>query len=282
MLLGFSTNCIGDIAPLDAIPPLRDLGYASLAITLDHHTIDPFSGHLAGTVDRWRKPLDAAGMARVIETGGRYLLDPLVKHEPTLVSADRVGRERRTDFLRRAVDIAADLGAACVSLWAGVVRDAADEHSLWSRLADGLGPVLDHAARRGVVLGFEPEPGMFVDTLAGYGRLLDRLGRPEHLRLTIDIGHLECMGERPLDAAVSPWLDRLVNVHVDDMLACRHEHLPLGTGDVDFAPVLAALARGGYRGGLHVELPRQSHRWVECARESAAFLQPLLSGRQFA
>jgi sugar phosphate isomerase/epimerase len=122
------------------------------------------------------------------------------------------------------------------------------------------------------VLGFEPEPGMFVDTLAGYGLLLDRLGRPEHLRLTIDIGHLECMGERPLDAAVSPWLDRLVNVHVDDMLTCRHEHLPLGTGDVDFSVVFAALAAGGYRGGVHVELPRQAHRWLATARESAAFL----------
>jgi len=282
MRLGYSTNSIGDIAPLDALPMLRDLGYRSIAITLDHHVLNPFGPALAEEIDRWRRGLAANGMASVIETGARHLLDPARKHEPTLVSADRVGRERRTDFLRRAVDIAADLGAACVSLWAGVVRDAADEHSLWSRLADGLGPVLDHAARRGVVLGFEPEPGMFVDTLACYGRLLDRLGRPEHLRLTIDIGHLECMGERPLDAAVSPWLDRLVNVHVDDMLTCRHEHLPLGTGDVDFAPVLAALARGGYRGGLHVELPRQSHRWVECARESAAFLQPLLSGRQFA
>ena len=57
------------------------------------------------------------------------------------------------------------------------------------------------------------------------------------------------------------------------MLACRHEHLPLGTGDVDFAPLLAALAAGGYAGGLHVELPRQSHRWLATARESARFLR---------
>lgn len=278
MLLGFSTNGIGDVDPLDAIAPLRDLGYRSLAITLDRHTIDPFAADLPGVVTRWRAALDAAGMARVIETGGRHLLDRLAKHEPTLVSADRAGRERRTDFLQRAVDIAADLGAGCVSLWAGVVHDAADEPSIWNRLVNGLGPVLDRAARRGVAVGFEPEPGMFVDTLAGYGRLLHRLGRPECLRLTIDIGHLECMGERPLDAAVAPWLDRLVNVHVDDMLACRHEHLPLGAGDVDFPPVLAALATGGYRGGLHVELPRQAHRWFDTARDSAAFLQPLLSG----
>jgi hypothetical protein len=35
MLLGYSTNSIGDVDPLDAVPILRDLGYESLAITLD-------------------------------------------------------------------------------------------------------------------------------------------------------------------------------------------------------------------------------------------------------
>jgi sugar phosphate isomerase/epimerase len=69
-----------------------------------------------------------------------------------------------------------------------------------------------------------------------------------------------------------------VNVHVDDMLACRHEHLPLGTGDVDFPALLAALDAVGSTGGLHVELPRQSHRWLDTARESFAFLAPLLRG----
>jgi len=76
---------------------------------------------------------------------------------------------------------------------------------------------------------------------------------------------------------IRPWASRIVNVHVDDMLACRHEHLPLGTGDVEFAPLLATLAAAGYAGGLHVELPRQSHRWLDTARESARFLMPLIA-----
>jgi sugar phosphate isomerase/epimerase len=215
-------------------------------------------------------------MACVIETGARHLLDPVQKHEPTLVTADREARDRRSDFLRRAVDIAADLGATCVSLWSGVVRDGADETAIWSRLTGGLAPVLDHAAARNVPLGFEPEPGMAIDTLARYRQLLDRLGSPEQLRLTVDIGHMECMGERPMADVLRPWADRVVNVHVDDMLACRHEHLPLGTGDVDFPPLLASLAAGGYAGGLHIELPRQAHRWVEIAGQSATFLAPLL------
>ena len=277
MLLGYGTNSIGDVDPLDAIAMLGGLGYRSLAITLDHHTIDPFAADLPARIARWREALTRSRMACVIETGARHLLDPVHKHEPTLVTADREARDRRVDFLCRAIDIAVELSAVCVSLWSGVVRDSADEEAIWGRLAGSLAPVLDHAAIHGITLGFEPEPGMAIDTLARYGYLLDRLGRPEHLRLTVDIGHLECMGEWPLNARLRPWADRIVNIHVDDMLACRHEHLPLGTGDVDFPPILAAIAAGGYRGGIHVELPRQSHRWVETARQSAAFLAPLIS-----
>ena len=273
MRLGFSTNGIGDLAPLDAVPILKDLGYESLAITPDRHLLDPCSSGLAAETARWRKALEAAGFGRVLETGARHLLDPLHKHEPTLVSPHRTDRDRRTDFLVRVIDLAVELGAPVVSLWSGMARDAADEETLWQRLTNSLGPVLDRAAARGIALGFEPEPGMFIDTLARQAVLHQRLGRPDHLRLTVDLGHLECMGEQPAARLLAARAAEIVNVHVDDMLACRHEHLPLGTGDVDFPPLLAALSAAGYTGGLHVELPRQSHRWLETARESANFLR---------
>jgi L-ribulose-5-phosphate 3-epimerase len=273
MLLGYSTNSIGDIPPLDALPMLRDLGYRSLAITLDHQLLNPFAPSVAAEIGRWRQALAAAGMACVIETGARHLLDPVRKHEPTLVSPHREDRLRRVEFLCRAVDVAAELRAGCVSLWAGVVADSAGEETLWGRLTDGLAAVLAHASARGVLIGFEPEPGMFIDTLARYGRLVERLGRPAPLQLTLDIGHMECMGERPLANALALHACDVVNVHVDDMLACRHEHLPLGSGTVDLEPVLVTLSRAGYRGGLHVELPRQSHRWLETARQSARVLK---------
>lgn len=274
MRLGFSTNSIGDVDPLDAVPLLAGLGYRSLAITLDRQTIDPFAADLAGRIERWRGALAAHGMRCVIETGARHLLDPRVKHEPTFVTADPEARGRRVDFALRAVEIAAALGADCVSMWSGVVRDAASGDAVWERLLTAVGPVVDRAAGRGVVIGFEPEPGMFIDTLDRWGMLRDRLGRPESLRLTVDLGHLECMGERPLPARLAAWAGHVVNVHLDDMLAARHEHLPLGQGDVDVAPLVAVLAAAGYAGGLHVELPRQAHRWHETARAWAGLGGP--------
>ena len=66
MRLGFSTNSIGDVDPLVAVQLLADLGYESLAITLDHHTLDPFAADLPNRIDRWQRTLSAAGMACVI------------------------------------------------------------------------------------------------------------------------------------------------------------------------------------------------------------------------
>jgi len=286
---GFSTNSIGDVPPADAVAILADLGYRSLAITPDHGLFGEIAnGSLAGLsaeIDHWRSLLAAKEMACVVESGARHLLDPLRKHEPTLVSPDPSARKRRVDFLLATVDLAAELGttsgtesgAPCLSLWSGVGRDAADDSTNLDRLCTGLRSVIERATKRGVRLGFEPEPGMVIDTIPRWAMLRDRLGNPPCFGLSVDLGHLECLGEWPLAATLAPLVPHVVNVHVDDMLACRHDHLPLGAGDVDFAALLPLLAAGGYDGGLHVELPRQSHRWLDTARESFSFLARHLS-----
>ena len=60
------------------------------------------------------------------------------------------------------------------------------------------------------------------------------------------------------------------------MRAGIHEHLMFGEGEIDFPPVIAALAATGYTGGLHVELSRHSHAAVDAARRAFAFLAPLV------
>jgi L-ribulose-5-phosphate 3-epimerase len=172
--------------------------------------------------------------------------------------------------------MAGELGARCVSLWSGVGLDFASDATFVARLSEGLEAIMAHAEARGVTLGFETEPGMVIDTVARYRVLWEQLGKPAVLGLTIDTGHLECLGERPAAEVITPFAKQIVNVHVDDMLACRHEHLPLGTGDVDLDPLIAVLASASYAGGIHVELPRQTHRWFATARESAAFLGRLV------
>ncbi|WP_331772270.1 sugar phosphate isomerase/epimerase (plasmid) [Embleya sp. NBC_00888] len=272
MRIAYGTNGFADHRIGDVLEILADLGYDGVALTLDHHHLDPFTPGLASRVAGVATRLDRLGLSVVVETGARYLLDPWRKHRPTLLD-DTAGADRRVDLLERAVRVAAELGAPVVSLWSGRAPRDVDPRACWERLTAGCSRVLTQAHARGVSLGFEPEPGMFVDTLDRYEELWRRLGRPEHLGLTLDIGHCRCLEPLPVPDCVARAGPHLVNVQIEDMRRGVHEHLEFGHGDIDFPPVLHALADTGYDGLVGVELPRHSHAATETARRSIAFLR---------
>jgi sugar phosphate isomerase/epimerase len=280
MLLAYNTNGLAHHDLMDAIELLADIGYEGVSITVDHGALNPFDERTPAQLERVAAVLKERQMRCVIETGGRFLLDPRRKHEPTLVSSSGAGRARRAEFLCRAIDIATQLGADCVSLWSGVVHDGVSDHQAMARLMDGLSHVLSHARTRRTRLAFEPEPGMLIDTLASYAALLGELDALEMestgLDLTIDVGHLHCQGELPIAEQIRKWAGRLANVHIEDMKAGLHEHLKFGAGEIDFRPVLAALMEIGYAGLVSVELSRHSHEGPTAARQAYNFLRPLV------
>jgi L-ribulose-5-phosphate 3-epimerase len=267
---GYGTNGFANHRLDDALAVIADLGYEGVALTLDHAHLDPFAPDLVQRTAAVASRLAELNLAVVIETGARYLLDPHRKHEPTLLADDRALRDR---FLRLAIDVGADLGAEAVSFWSGILPPDLDPAVGWQRLVDGCASLVDHASNRFVTLGFEPEPGMLVEDLAGYQRLSAALGSPELLGLTLDIGHCRCNEPLPVPDCVRLAGPRLVNVQIDDMRLGVHEHLEFGEGEIDFPPVLAALDEVGYQGLVAVELPRHSHAAPGVAARSIDFLR---------
>jgi sugar phosphate isomerase/epimerase len=164
--VGYGTNGFGNHRLDDALRIIADLGYTSVALTLDHHHLDPFADDLSTQVDHVSGLLSSLGLRCVVETGARYLLDPWRKHHPTLVSEDS---EIRIDFLNRAIRIAAELGADCVSFWSGIKPSDVDSAVAHQRMRTGVGRVLEEADRRGTKIGLEPEPGMYVQHLEQAG-----------------------------------------------------------------------------------------------------------------
>ncbi len=145
-----------------------------------------------------------------------------------------------------------------------------------ARLTEALQPVLRHAEEADMPLAFEPEPGMFIDTLERFAGLDERINHPL-FQLTIDLGHVHCMKEGSLDSILERWQRRVINIHLEDMVEGVHEHLMFGEGTMDFPRIFQALVGIGYDKGVHVELSRDSHRAVEAVRRSARFLMPLLN-----
>jgi sugar phosphate isomerase/epimerase len=277
MRLGYNTNGLAHHRLVDAVDLLADTGYESVAITLDCGALDPYQDPtlLRGEIDTVRAVLDRRGLARVIETGARYLLNPRTKHDPTLMDPDPARRDLRLDFLMRAVDLAGSIQAEAVSLWSGIAPDSVEDEIGLERLATALKPLLQHAETRRMTLAFEPEPGMFIDTLERFSLLDERIRHPL-FQLTVDLGHVHCSGEGEPERLLSRWRDRVVNIHLEDMVRGVHEHLMFGEGTMDFLAIGGALRHIGYERGVHVELSRHSHMAVEAVRGAMLFLKPLL------
>jgi sugar phosphate isomerase/epimerase len=221
--------------------------------------------------------LDRLGLHCVVETGARFLLDPRRKHWPTLLSVADHDWQRRLHFLYRAVDVAAILGADAVSFWSGATDRPQTDIVSAGQLAANCTMLSGYAADRNVRLALEPEPGMFVATMAGLDELESLCGSPANLGLTLDVGHVHCLGDGSVVEHIHRWRDRLWNVHIEDMRRGVHEHLMFGEGEMAFPPILRALKEIDYPGGVHVELSRHSHDAVATARKALAFLREALT-----
>ncbi|NJQ05133.1 sugar phosphate isomerase/epimerase family protein [Streptomyces lonarensis] len=269
--LAYSTNGFADHRLTDALRVISGLGYDGVALTLDHQHLDPFAPDLSRRVAQVRRALDDTGLDVAVETGARYLLDPWHKHQPTLLSSE--GRELRLDLLQRAIDVTGELGATVTHLWSGTPPPEVSHDLAWERLLSGVAELLPRAEAAGVTLAFEPEPGMLVASLADWAQLRDRLGSPDALRLTLDVGHCRCLEDRSPEQCVTDVGHELAHVQIEDMRRGVHEHLPFGDGEMDFPPLLAALSATGYTGLVTVELPRHSHAATATARHSIGFLR---------
>ena len=265
--IGYNTNGFAHHTLEDALRIISGLGYDGVALTLDVHHLNPFTT-TRSDLRALKRLLRRLKLDAVIETGARYLLDPVRKHEPCFVSA--TGAARRIAFTKKAIDIAAALNAPVVTVHSGARHPRMRREEARVRLAAGLRSVCKYAASRGVIIGLEPEPGMFIDTIEGYARIrcdVDHLA----LKLTVDVGHLVCCEQDAPGYIITRLADEIVNAHIEDIRGAAHNHLPPGEGEINFRPILEAFKAINFSGLIGVELSRNSHNAPEAARGAMEF-----------
>ena len=253
----YNTNGLAHHRLDDALSLLADTGYHGVALTLDVSHLDPLADDALAQAERLRARLDDLCLEVVVETGARYLLDPRVKHEPTLVTADADGRARRLAYLRRACDLADVLRAEAVSFWTGVPKGGVDREQARGWVLEGVRALVDSHGDAAYALAVEPEPGMLVEDCDDWAALQAQVPQ---LSLALDTGHCVVSGRYAPEQAVRAFAPHLGTVAVEGMRRGVHDHLPLDEGDVDLPAVLAALVEVTYDRLVTLELSRDSHR----------------------
>jgi len=222
---------------LDLVARVADMGFDGVEVPFnDLSILDP-----SGT----RKACEAAG----VDMTACCVIMP----GQSISSTDPDERVRGVERLKRMVDITADMGGNIVSgpLYAPVGhltgRARTDEEFNWC--ADGLAAGAEHAAAAGVTLVIEPlnrfETYLF-NTAADAVKLVETIGS-ENLKIQIDTFHGN-IEEKDTAAAIRATGKWLGHFH-----ASESDRGELGTGQVRWAEVFAALHEIDYSGWVTIE-----------------------------
>jgi D-psicose/D-tagatose/L-ribulose 3-epimerase len=233
----------------------RQCEYAA-ALGYDGLEIAPFtlstSPEKISTADaaKIRATVEASGL---VVTGLHWLL---VKPEGlSLTDPDAAVRTRTLAVITHLIGLCAELGGAVLVHGSPKQRQIApgETHAIaLARLQDGLAQVALAAARVGVIYCIEPlsrRETELVNTIAEAAELVRSIDHP-NLRTMIDCSAAGLTETDSIAVLIERWLPTglIAHVQVND----PNRRGP-GQGDMQFAPILAALKRHGYDGTVAVE-----------------------------
>jgi sugar phosphate isomerase/epimerase len=255
MKLAFSTNAYLHYSFSEAVRRLANIGYRGVEIMADVPHAWP-AYLLPEQKQAIRDALQQHGLA--ISNVNAFMMhavnDPRQKYwHPSWIEPDPHYRQIRIDHTKRALTLARELGAACITTEPGGPLEGRTWNECLRLFLDMLQPVVEHAEREGVLLLIEPEPGLLLETVDQYLEFAEKISSP-YLGLNFDIGHAFCVGDDP-PSAIRRLGSRIRHVHLEDIAATRvHHHLIPGEGAIDFAATLQALQEIGYQGWITIEL----------------------------
>ncbi len=194
----------------------------------------------------------AASDAGLSITGLHYLLR--APAGLSITSADPQVRETTLTVMRGLCRLAVDLGATVLVHGSPDQRrpDPADEQGSRQRGVDAFAAVAGAAAEAGVTYCIEPlsrDQTLFVNTVAEAADIVRTIDNPA-LRTMIDCSSSGRAETESVPDLVRHWIPTglIAHIHFND----PNRQGP-GDGELDFAPIVAALREAGYPGDASIE-----------------------------
>lgn len=255
MQLAFSTNAYLNHSFADTCERLAGIGYRGVEIMADVPHAWP--AYLLPEHKRAiRAALDAHQLS--ISNINAFMMHAVNDHRqkywhPSWIEPDRNYRQVRIDHTKRALTLAKELGAPCITTEPGGPLEGRPWGDMLNLFVEMLKPVVEHAEKEQVLLLVEPEPDLLIETADQYLEFAAKISSP-YLGLNFDIGHSYCVKDDPADT-VRRLAQLIRHVHLEDIAATRvHHHLIPGEGAIDFGATLRALKEVNYTGWVTIEL----------------------------
>ncbi len=159
-------------------------------------------------------------------------------------------REKSLDIVRKAVDLACDLGVRMVLVPGYDVFYEPSSPATRASFVEGLYQAVQWASRSGVMLVLENTEYSFT-SITQTVECVNQIRSP-WLQLYGDIGNLNALGYNVV-AELEAGAGHLAGIHVKDTTAGTFRHIPLGQGTVPFVEAFRALWKIGFCGPIMLE-----------------------------
>ena len=279
MKLAFSTNAYLKFSFAETVRRLARIGYTGVEIMADVPHAWP-AYLLDEHKDAMRRALNENNLA--ISNINAFMMhavnDPRQKYwHPSWIEPDRHYRQIRIDHTKRALTLAKELGAPCITTEpGGPVEPGQSWGAALKLFVEMIKPVAEHAEKEGVLLLVEPEPGLLIETADQFLEFMQHIPSPA-VGMNFDIGHSYCVHDDP--ATTIPRVAKHIrHFHLEDIAATRvHHHLVPGEGAIDFAACLRAIRQIPYDGWVTIELYPYIDDPDEAARTALTRVQKILA-----
>ena len=223
---------------------------------------------------------------RALASDNGLVVSELVMWGRDLNSPDNSVRSKNVDEVKRAIDLARELGTSLVNTTVPGPTGGRVSHIVkrssnlpadyswngdWSRYTCSMADCVAYAEAAGCSIMLEAFAGSICGTPDAFFRLTDLVGSAS-LGWNLDTCHLD-MQNQDVSLAVHKLGVRILHTHMKDS-----DGLPAGMGRIDFEEVVRALRSVGYDGVLSIEaeLFDKTTRYSRAAKEH---IEAILQGR---
>ena len=151
-------------------------------------------------------------------------------------SHDAATRQRSLDIMRKAVDLACDLGVRLIQLAGYDVYYETGDDQTRAWFVENLSRAVEYAARCGVVLGFETMETPFMDTITKGMAYVNALQSP-YLGMYPDLGNLTnacALYHTDVEREIQAGAGHCFAMHLKETVEGVYRDMDFGTGRVDF------------------------------------------------